>query len=95
MNAKTERTLAGLAVGVLLFVWFGIFLQVYYVPMLTAGWAETDRELSSAQQLLVTVASFTSRNLLGVLPLLAVVTVAAIVWRLLAIRKARKNTTMS
>jgi len=89
MNAKAKRTLAGLTVGVLLFVWFGIFLQVYYVPILTAGWAETDKDLSSAQQLLIAVASFTSRHFLGVVPLLLVVTVAAIVWRLLAIRKAR------
>ena len=95
MNAKLERTLAGLTVGTLLLVWFGVFLQVYYVPILMAGWAENDSELSSAQQLLVTVASFTSRNFMGVVPLLLVVTIAAIVWRLLAIRKARKNTTAS
>jgi type II secretory pathway component PulF len=95
MNAKTERTLAGLTVGVLLLIWFGIFLLVYYVPMLTAGQEQTGMELSSVQQLLVAASSFASGNILVVgLPLLAM-TILATIWRVVTIWKAHKNAAAS
>ena len=95
MNAMTQRTLAGLTVGALLLIWFAVFLLVYYVPMLTAGWAETGMELSSTRQLLLAASSFATRNVLVVaLPLLAV-TILATIWRIATIWKARRGTAAS
>ncbi|MHC4520215.1 MAG: hypothetical protein ACYTAS_16615 [Planctomycetota bacterium] len=90
MNARTEKALSGLTMAVLMFAWVGIFLLVYYVPILTTEWNVTGAELSSAQQLLIAVGSLASRNILVAGPLLLVVTVAATVWRVLAIRKVRR-----
>ena len=92
MNAKTERTLAGLTVGALLLMWFGVFLQVYYVPILMADWERTGAALSSGQRLLATVASFTSQNFLAVGSPLLAVTILATIWRIRTIWKARRCT---
>jgi hypothetical protein len=95
MNARTQRTLAGLTVAVLLLVWFGIFLLVYYVPMLTADQAQTGMEPSSAQQWLAAASSFASGNIRVVgLPLLAM-TILATIWRVVTIWKAHENAAAS
>jgi len=95
MNARRQRTLAGLTVGALLLIWFAVFLLVYYVPMLTADQTQTGMEPSSAQQWLVAASSFASGNILVVgLPLLAV-TILAIIWRVVTIWKAHKSAAAS
>jgi len=91
MRTKTESTLATLTVGLLVLVWFGVFLLVWYVPRLSAMWAETGAELSASQRLLVTLGGVVSRGFLAIGPLLLAATGAAVLWRFAAVRKCRRN----
>jgi len=92
MKPKAERTVAGLMVGALLLAWFGVVLLLYYVPRLAAYWAESDSELSPAASMLLQLGGFLSHSFLAI-GLLFVATLAAVVWRVAAVRKVRRMNT--
>ena len=92
MRPKTQRTVAGLAVGALLSVWFGVVLLLFYVPRLAAHWAETDAELSLPARMLLQLGNFANRSFF-LTGLLFVVTCAAVAWCVAAARKVRRMKT--
>ena len=91
VTVERERTLAGLAVGLLILAWFGVVLLLYYVPHLLARWAETGAALSPAQRSLLTLSNFTQRNFIAIAPLLLTATIAALAWRIHIIRAYRRK----
>jgi type II secretory pathway component PulF len=92
MKPKTQRTVAGLAVGALLLLWFGVALLLFYVPRLAVCWAETGAELSPAKKILVQLGNSVSGSFFGI-GLLFVVTLAAVAWRVAAARRAARTRT--
>jgi hypothetical protein len=92
MKPKTQGMVAGLLVGMLLLVWFGVASLLFYVPHVAACWAETGVELSSAKKMLVQLNNLVSRSFF-VTGFLFVVTLAAVAWRIVTARKARAMTT--
>ena len=92
MKPKAERNVAGLMVGALLLAWFGVVLLLYYVPRLAAYWADTDAELSLPARMLLQVGDFANRSIF-LIGLLFVATLAAVVWRVAAVRKVRRMNT--
>ena len=92
MEPKTERAVTSLTFGALLFAWFGVVLLWCYVPRLAAYWAESGSELSPPARMLLQLGNFVGRSVF-VVGLLFILTLAAVVWRVAAVRKARDTET--
>lgn len=89
MTAKCEQTLAGMAVAAALLVWFGLALTVFYVPRLTALWAEYETPLSPAQRGLAGLCNFVQHTGVILIPTLLTGTAIALWWRLRASKRIR------
>lgn len=89
MTAKHERMLAGLAMGTVILAWFAVIMSLYYVPRLVALWAELGQPLSPAQRLLIGLSGLTEHGFGVLAPALLLATVAALAWRIRAVRRAR------
>lgn len=89
MKAGRERTLAGLAMLAIILAWFALILQIYYVPHLTALWAELGQPLSPAQRLLLTLCRLLDDSFILIAPVLLLATIAVFVWRIRAVRRER------
>jgi type II secretory pathway component PulF len=94
MTVRGESTLAGLAAGGVLLVWFDLGLLAFYVPRLLFYWMQLGTPLSFAQRLLVALSQFVRYNWWLFLPALLAGTGMVFWWCLHTIRKAHQARAM-
>jgi len=95
MHTKAKKILSALATMMLLLVWFGLFVLVFYLPRVTASWARTGQELPPILQLLSPIGNLTSQYFLVIAPPLLGITGAAYIWRIHVKREPRRTTATS
>jgi type II secretory pathway component PulF len=69
--------------------WSGLGLSLFYVPRVLCYWSEAGLPLSAAQKLFVASTRFVNVHWMICLPALLAGTVAALWWRIQAVRKTR------
>jgi type II secretory pathway component PulF len=95
MKAERERTLAGMVLGATILAWFGLLLLTFYVPRLSALWAELGTPLSPVQRLLLALCRLSGHNFVAVTAVLLAATGTAFWWRLQTSRRTRSSAHLS